>query len=131
LARSPEHYPHLVDPYDDKQPIDLRARSYLHANCAQCHVEAGGGNAQMELRFETALEKTRIIDVQPLHDRFGIEGARLIAPGAPDRSVLLHRLTLRGRGQMPQLATSLVDQRAVDLIRRWIAEMPAGASGDK
>jgi hypothetical protein len=32
---------------------------------------------------------------------------------------------------MPQLATSLVDRRAVDLIRRWIAEMPSpGGRGD-
>ncbi|HWB13777.1 MAG TPA: PQQ-dependent sugar dehydrogenase [Pirellulales bacterium] len=125
LARSPERYPHLVDPYDDAQPVELRARSYLHVNCAQCHVEAGGGNAQMELRFETALAKMRIVGVEPLHGPFGLERARLVAPGDPDRSVLPHRMSVRGRGQMPQLATSLVDRRAVDLIRRWIAEMPA------
>jgi uncharacterized repeat protein (TIGR03806 family) len=127
LTRSPESYPHLVDPYDDARPIGLRARSYLHANCAQCHVEAGGGNAQMELRFQTPPEKMRIVGVEPLHDRFVIERAQLVAPGDPDRSVLLRRMAVRGRGQMPQLATSLVDQRAVALLRRWIAEMPSEA----
>jgi hypothetical protein len=27
---------------------------------------------------------------------------------------------MRGPGQMPQLATSEIDQQAVDLLRRWI-----------
>ncbi|MGV2333757.1 MAG UNVERIFIED_CONTAM: hypothetical protein LVR18_06425 [Planctomycetaceae bacterium] len=26
--------------------LAVRAASWLHANCASCHVEAGGGNAQ-------------------------------------------------------------------------------------
>ena len=108
---------------DEHEPIERRARSYLHANCAQCHVEAGGGNAQIDLRFSTALDNMRLINVEPLHDRFGIEGAKLVAGGEPDRSVLLRRMSIRGRGQMPQLATSLVDQRAVELIRRWIESM--------
>src|SRR5262249_9683881 len=47
LTFPPEKYRKLVDPYDARQDLNLRARSYLHANCAQCHVEAGGGNAQM------------------------------------------------------------------------------------
>lgn len=123
LARSPRHYPRLADPYDERESIEFRARAYLHANCAQCHVEAGGGNAQIDLRFSTAGDQMRLVDVEPLHDRFGIEGAKLVAAGDPDRSVLLHRISLRGRGQMPQLATSLVDQRAVELIRAWIKYM--------
>lgn len=123
LARSPDHYPRLADPYDDREPIDQRARAYLHANCAQCHVAAGGGNAQIDLRFSTPHDEMRLVGVEPLHDRFGIEGAKLIAPGEPDRSVLLRRISLRGRGQMPQLSTSLVDRRAVELIRTWIAGM--------
>jgi mono/diheme cytochrome c family protein len=123
LAKSPERYERLADPYDDREPIDRRARSYLHTNCAQCHVEAGGGNAQFNLHFTTALDKTRLIDVDPLHDRFGVEGAKLVSPGEPDRSLLLHRMAFRGRGQMPQLATSLVDQHAVELIRKWIEDM--------
>ena len=39
------------------------------------------------------------------------------------RSMLLHRLSIRGRGQMPQLASSVVDREAVNLLRRWIEEM--------
>ncbi|HEY5311706.1 MAG TPA: PQQ-dependent sugar dehydrogenase, partial [Pirellulales bacterium] len=37
IAKRPDQYPHLVDPLDAKQDLDVRARSYLHANCASCH----------------------------------------------------------------------------------------------
>jgi glucose/arabinose dehydrogenase len=122
LPQSPDQTPHLVNPYDATADLNARARSYLHSNCAQCHVEAGGGNAQMELEFTTAPDKTRLFDVRPLHNSFDLADARLLAPGSPDRSVLLKRMTLRGPGQMPPLATSVVDERAVNLIREWIAE---------
>ncbi len=110
----------LVDPYDRTQDIDKRARSWIHANCSQCHVEAGGGNARMELEFTTAREGMRVFDVKPLHHTFGLPDARLIAPGHPERSVLLHRISNRGDGHMPPLATNVVDREAVELVREWI-----------
>jgi hypothetical protein len=95
----------------------------LHSNCAQCHVEAGGGNAQMELEFTTELDKMRIINVKPQHDTFGLKDAKLIAPGHPERSVLLHRIAQRGKGHMPPLATRHVDQECAAMIREWIQQM--------
>ena len=44
-----------VDTTDAKQDLAKRAKSWLHVNCSSCHVEAGGGNAQMELEFATKL----------------------------------------------------------------------------
>lgn len=118
--------PALVDPYDPHQDLDRRARSYLHANCSVCHVEAGGGNARLQLEFTTARDRMELIGARPQHDGFGLRDAMLVAPGHPDRSVLLHRLSVRGRGQMPPLALNTVDERAVALMRSWIAAMPAG-----
>ena len=123
LPKPAAQYQHLADPYDETQDLTLRARSYLHANCAQCHVGAGGGNAQMELEFGTALKDMKVIGELPLHDKFQIPDAKLISPGHPDQSVLLHRISIRGRGQMPQLATDIIDDRAVQLFRDWIAKM--------
>jgi uncharacterized repeat protein (TIGR03806 family) len=123
-AFSPEKYRRLVDPYDPRQDVSRRARSYLHANCAQCHVEAGGGNAQMELEFTTPLDKMRLIDVKPVHDTFGLPDARLVAPGNPERSVLLRRMSHREAGHMPPLATSVVDRDAVRLMHDWIKQLP-------
>ncbi len=123
LTFSPEKYRKLVDPYDPKADLTLRARSYLHSNCAQCHVEAGGGNAAMELEFTTPLDKMRLIDVKPLHHTYNLPDARLIAPGHPERSTLLYRMSHRKEGRMPPLATSMVDEPAVELMRAWIRQM--------
>jgi uncharacterized repeat protein (TIGR03806 family) len=128
LMLAPEKYRRLVDPSDPKQDVNLRARSYLHANCAQCHVEAGGGNAQMELEFTTKLDKMRLIDVKPLHDTFGLTDARLVAPGHPERSVLLRRISHRDAGHMPPLATSLVDRDAVRMMHEWIGQLKGEAA---
>ena len=61
--------------------------------------------------------------VKPKHLDFGIRDARLVAPGKPKRSVLLHRMTILGPGQMPIIGRKTVDVRGVALLRRWIAAM--------
>jgi uncharacterized repeat protein (TIGR03806 family) len=125
LHQSPEAYKKLVDPYDTKQDLNLRARSWLHANCSSCHVEAGGGNAQMELEFTTALDKMRLLDAKPVHQTFDLKDARLVVPGSPERSVLIHRMSQRGAntGQMPPLATFRVDEAGVSLMRDWVKSL--------
>lgn len=123
LPFAPENASRLVDPYDKTQDLGARVRSYLHSNCAMCHVEAGGGNSQMELEFTKTLEQMKIVDVKPVHDSFGIKDAKLVAPGHPERSVLLHRISHRGKGHMPPLATRVVDQEMVDTIREWIRQL--------
>jgi hypothetical protein len=39
------------------------------------------------------------------------------------RSLLLHRMAKRGRGQMPPLATSRVDEQAVKLLTDWLSSL--------
>jgi len=123
LPMAPASMKKLVDPYDKAQDLTARVRSYLHSNCAQCHVEAGGGNSAMELEFTTPIDKMKIIDIKPQHDTFGIKDARIIAPGDPDRSVMLKRISHRDKGHMPPLATRVVDQEMVDAMRQWILGM--------
>jgi uncharacterized repeat protein (TIGR03806 family) len=113
----------LVDPYDNNQELAARARSYLHVNCSVCHVEAGGGNSKMDLRFTMKPERMNLFSARPQHDTFGIDNAMLVFPGDPDRSILYKRLSRRGRGQMPPLVSTLLDERALALFRDWIREM--------
>ena len=115
--------PRLIDPYDASQDLNQRARAYLQVNCSVCHIEAGGGNSKMELGFTTKSERMNLFGARPQHDTFGIDNAMLIFPGDPDRSILYQRISRRGRGQMPPLVTTTVDERAVALFRDWIRQM--------
>lgn len=114
----------LPAPQDSSASLERRVKAYLHANCAICHVDAGGGNSAIWLGYETPLAQMRMLDTPPLHEKFGITEARVIAPGAPARSVLLARISRRGRGQMPPLGSAQVDAEGIELIRSWIASLP-------
>jgi glucose/arabinose dehydrogenase len=123
LPRRPEGYRRLVDPADATQPLGLRARSYLHANCAICHVLAGGGNAQIDLEFTTPRDKMNLVGVKALHRLPDVAADKLIEPGAPEKSLLYLRLTRRGAGQMPPLASSVVDAEATKMIAEWVRSL--------
>jgi uncharacterized repeat protein (TIGR03806 family) len=125
LPRSPGELKHLVNPADPAQSLDARARSYLQANCAHCHVEAGGGNASVDLEFTTAANQTRMFGVAPQSNLLGIADAKLVAMGHPEKSVVYHRLATRGPGQMPPAGSNVVDARGAALVREWIERMPA------
>lgn len=123
LPRAPAELTKQADPYDAGGSLEARARSYLHANCSVCHVAAGGGNSRMQLSLATKLEEMKAIGARPQHDTFGINNAMLIAPGDPDRSILYQRLSRRGRGQMPPVVSSTVDEQALTLFRDWIRSL--------
>ncbi len=123
LGKPGSEHRKLIDPYDSSADLAERARSFLHSNCAYCHIEAGGGNAKMNLSYYASLAQMNIIDVEPNHHSFEKSTAKLIAPGSPDRSVLLHRMGIRGPGQMPQLSTSQVDDKAVQMLKEWVLGM--------
>jgi uncharacterized repeat protein (TIGR03806 family) len=123
-ARS-ENRPRLVNPYDEHAPREARVRSYLHVNCSTCHVQEGGGNSLMQLSLTTPQGDMRLINEQPVHAKFDIPNARLVAPGSAERSVLYHRISRRGTDQMPPLGSTEVDRTAVKLIADWIRGLPS------
>lgn len=109
-----------------KEPVslELRARSYLHANCAHCHrFGGGGGSVVLELDISKPLKETGILDVRPKQGDFGIAEARIVAPGDPFQSVLLFRMAKFGRGRMPHLGSEWPDVRGLNLISEWIADL--------
>lgn len=123
-ASPPADHPHLVNPYDAAQPLEQRVRSYLHTNCSVCHVAAGGGNSRMVLNIEQPKDQMQLVGAFPQHQSFGVLAALLVAPGEPKRSVLYHRVSHRGPGQMPPRGTYVVDQAAVQMFGEWISQLP-------
>lgn len=128
LPDLPQQDRHLVDPYDTTADLNLRARSYLHVNCAHCHQMHAGGTATIDLAFETPLEKGKLVGVGPTQGTFGISDASLIAPGDPFGSVLLYRVSKTGGGRMPRVGSEEVDERGVALLHDWIAQLTPGST---
>ncbi|HTQ50028.1 MAG TPA: PQQ-dependent sugar dehydrogenase [Candidatus Acidoferrales bacterium] len=108
----------LVAVTDQSASLELRTRSYLDANCAQCH-RPGGVEAFFDARFDTPLAKQAILN-GPVANPLGIPGAKIVVPGSTAKSVLLHRISILGDLQMPPLARNRVDQPAVSTIAEWI-----------
>jgi putative heme-binding domain-containing protein len=116
--------PTLVDPHDEFADLNLRARSYLQTNCAHCHRMGGGGSANIDLNYAFDNAKTKTIDIAPTQGTFGIADARIIAPGDPSRSLLFYRMAKLGSGHMPHTGSVEIDAKGLELIAKWIAQMP-------
>ena len=52
-------------------------------------------------------------------------GARVIAPGAPERSTLFYRISTEGSGRMPHIGSRIADEAGVRVLGDWIRSMPA------
>lgn len=113
----------LVNPADSHAPIDLRARSWLHANCAHCHRFQGGGSGIFRVNIEVPDDDT-LLATRPLQGDFGLPDARVVAPGAPERSTLFYRMAKSGPGHMPQLGATTVDPTGMRVLWDWIAGAP-------
>ncbi|MBM3736298.1 MAG: hypothetical protein FJW39_10980 [Acidobacteria bacterium] len=120
---APDRLPRLPDPSDSSVPLEQRARSYLHANCAHCHQFGAGGNSDIRLLYPLALKDTATVGADSFHGAMGTEAGRIITAGSPEQSVLYRRLATRESGRMPHIASNAVDQEAVKLIGDWIRAM--------
>lgn len=112
----------LRKPDDTTSPLADRARSYLDANCAFCHGPAG---ALFDIRREAPIAP---LVGRPVRHDFGHEGASLLEPGQPERSLLYQRLASDDPSeQMPPIGRTHHDPEGAALIREWIAAMPRPA----
>jgi uncharacterized repeat protein (TIGR03806 family) len=107
---------------DTARSLQDRARSYLDANCAQCH-RPGGTVANFDARYDTPLDKQALIDGPVLIDQ-GIDRPRVISPHDMWRSIAYMRVDTVGDIRMPPLARETIDQKGVQLLGEWINSMP-------
>lgn len=109
--------------------LDARARAYLMTNCAHCHNPAGSAsNSGLFLNPEAAdVAVATGIYKRPVAAGRGSGGHDFaIAPGDPDRSIMVHRMSSTEPGvAMPEVGRSMVHDEGVALIRAWISSLPA------
>lgn len=112
----------LPHPTNDAASLESRARAYLQANCSQCHFPGGPTPASFDTRLFTPLSSASIVDgalVNTMSDPLN----RVLTPNDVVHSMIYTRIALRGAGQMPPLASSLVDTQGVALLAAWIGSL--------
>ncbi|MEY2466815.1 MAG: hypothetical protein QOD03_1336 [Verrucomicrobiota bacterium] len=115
--------PQLADLRTPAGTPEHRARSWLDANCANCH-RPGGTVASFDARFDTPLAQQNLVNGSVLIDQ-GIDAARIIAPNDIWRSILFMRVNTVDAIKMPPLARGRIDPQGTELLRAWIESLPA------
>jgi hypothetical protein len=121
---------------DTTASLDLRARSYVAANCSGCHGTRGiltNATQSVTLDYDYHDMKPHMDFVsKKLIGAFPLDSAGLVVPGHPERSVLLYRQKMRNqiegnfaaeRMAMPPLGSFEPDTNAIDMMAKWIAAM--------
>jgi uncharacterized repeat protein (TIGR03806 family) len=103
--------------------LEFRVRSYLTANCVQCHQPGGTGGGFWDARITTPLEAAGLIN-GPLRDDGGNPSSRVIKPASPELSMLLTRISSSPPRRMPPLATAVFDTNNMNLVTEWIRSLP-------
>ena len=106
-----------------------RARAYLDINCAHCHKPDGSAsNSGLWLDWTEDDPVHLGVGKHPTAAGRGSGDHRyVIAAGAPDASILVHRMASSEAGvAMPELGRTQIDDAGVALVREWISEMENG-----
>jgi mono/diheme cytochrome c family protein len=113
----------LVSLDETKASLEHQVRSYLDANCAQCHRANGVSQASFDARYSTPLADQQIVN-GIVHNPLGVMDARVVALGSVTHSIMHLRMGSVGAIQMPPLARNEVDKAALATVGAWIATLP-------
>jgi hypothetical protein len=105
------------------QDLGWRARSYLHSNCAYCHRPGGPGRGSFDLRASTPAAQAGFCDAEPEEGELGVEGARVVAPGDVERSLVWLRMARLDEARMPSSLSTVLDQEGLGLLQAWIESL--------
>ncbi len=104
--------------------LESRARSYLDANCVQCH-QPGGSGPSFDARYETPLTNQSLIYGVLSKGNLGYDNAYIVVPDDVWRSVLYDRIdSLDTSIKMPPLDRNVIDTNAVAVLAAWINSLP-------
>lgn len=112
---------------EESHSIEDRALAYLNIHCGHCHNPNGAADTSGLILDGSHSISVNLGVCKPPVAAGGGTGDLLysIVPGEPEQSILLFRMQSDEPDEMmPELGRSLIHTEGVDLIRRWIAEMP-------
>ena len=122
LPDTPSKLPSLSSIHDENKSVTERARSYLHANCSHCHLPGGPTPVSIDFRYDTPINEMNLCGVSPTRGDFDLSVPYLIDPGNPDNSIILSRMLTLNHRRMPPIGTSVIDEKAIQLISNWISD---------
>ena len=100
-----------------------RVRSYIDANCSQCHQPTGPGPS-FDARYDTPLTNQNLINGSVIAN-LGLDNVHVVTPDDIWRSMLYQRANSLIPGvKMPPLARNLVDTNALATMADWINSLP-------
>lgn len=118
----------MAHPNNPSASLEYRVRSYLAANCVQCHQPAGTGKSLWDARITTPTAAAGIIDGALLNNG-GDANNRVIKPNSLINSMMLARISTLGSGRMPPLDSTVLDMEAINLLSAWITnDLPSYVS---
>lgn len=104
--------------------LESRVRSYIDANCSQCH-RPGGVQAYFDARYATPLAQQGLI-YGPTYTFINDPSDQVLVPGDIAHSMMHNRASRVGQFQMPPLAKNVVDTNAIQVLADWINSLPPG-----
>jgi glucose/arabinose dehydrogenase len=117
----PHNLPRLAKSKDEAEPLEFRVKSYLSANCSQCHQPGGVWGAWWDARWNTPMAESAIVNRDaslPL-----VIGDKIIAPHGLTNSVMYRRVT-EPQFRMPPIGSTVLDDSARELLLDWIMAIP-------
>ncbi|MFN8286337.1 MAG: SO2930 family diheme c-type cytochrome [Chitinophagales bacterium] len=128
-APAPDAAPRLADWKDSTHyNVNERARAYLEMNCGHCHNPNGPAyTSGLFLNVGNMVPDNLGICKVPVAAGKATGGLSFdIMPAYPDSSILIHRVASTDPAvKMPELGRVMVHAEGLELLTKWIAQMPA------
>lgn len=126
----------VPSPVQTSMTLPDPALAVLHVNCGvTCHNGTTSATAYSTgLRLRLTIDEVTTkppstwealvssIDVPATSP--GWAGEVRVKPGSPEESLIVQVMRHRGAGQMPPLATTVVDSQSVALVEAWVRALP-------
>ncbi len=112
----------VVNYHDTAQPLELRVRSYLDANCAHCHRDQGRCDYRaIRLGFQQTSNPTLLGVCVVADEAINPTLQKIITPGLHNKSVMWYRISTNDESErMPLIGRTIVHDEGVALLQQWI-----------